>query len=428
MGLYRMTGSKVYAIDFVFHGRRIRKSTGLARKQDAREFFDNFKDELRKKAAGIKKKKQPDFFSDAAARWHAAKLASGKWKSDKTRDIARVALDHILPRLGGLLLIEIEPGHIADYQQFRKQQGASARTIDMEVSVVRQVLKKFDLLAKELREEVSWKLDEEIEMGRALTPEQQRILLSECARSRSRGLLPFIVLAIESGARYGVIRKLQWGNVDFVNRTVRFGKDKTASGSNRVVPLTQRALSALTFWAEQFPDRKPEHFVFPSESYGLHGRKGTFGGTVQPYDYDATKPIGDISTAWDTARAATRRHCPNCDGILVDREKPESGYICDSCRFETADLPEGVSRFRFHDLRHTAVDRLAKNGVPITTIARLVGWSKSTAVKMALRYSHPSTEDMRAGLEAASLPESANAELLPRFSPRSDRAGNLNIN
>src|SRR5579875_2647296 len=130
MGLYRMSGSKVYAIDFVFHGRRIRKSTGLKTKKDARIFFDTFKEDLRKKAAGIKKKKQPDFFADAAAQWHAVKLAKGKWKSEKTRDIARVALNHILPRLGRLLLIEIEAGDITEYQQFRKREGASDRTVD----------------------------------------------------------------------------------------------------------------------------------------------------------------------------------------------------------------------------------------------------------------------------------------------------------
>jgi integrase len=427
MGLYRQSGSKVYALDLVFHGRRIRRTTGLTRKQDAREFFDNFKEELKKKAAGVQKKKQPDFFKDAAAKWQAGKLAKGKWKSAKTQDIARVALNHILPRLGGLLLVEIEGSHITEYQKLRQREDASNRTIDIEVSVVRQILQKYGRW-EALKEDVASKLDEEKEVGQVLTPEQQRILLAECSRSVSRGLLPFVVVAIETGARYGVIRTLQWGGVDFVNRTVRFGKDKTASGSNRVVPLNQRAMSALTFWAEQFPDRKPEHYVFPSESYGLHGRKGTFGGSVRTYACDPTKPVGSISSAWETARAATRRHCPKCDGILVDREKPATGYICDSCGFETAELPEGASRFRFHDLRHTAITRLVQGGTPVVKIAKLVGWSNSTAVKMALRYSHPSTEDLRADVEAASLPESQDPISVPRFSPRYEGPGNVNIN
>ncbi|MGB8028811.1 MAG: integrase [Terracidiphilus sp.] len=427
MGLYRQSGSKIFAIDFVFHGRRIRRTTGLTRKQDAREFFDNFKEDLKKKAAGIQKKKQPDFFKDAAAKWQEHKLAKGKWKSAKTRDIARVALNHILPRLGDLLLIEVESNHITGYQEFRKQQGASDRTIDIEVSVVRQVLQKYGRW-EALKEDVDSKLDEEKEVGRVLTAEQQRILLTECSRSASRGLLPFVVLAIECGARYGVIRKLQWGGVDFVNRTVRFGKDKTKSGTGRTIPLNQRAVSALTFWAEQFPDREAEHYVFPSEKYGLHGTKGEFGGRVEVFECDPKKPVGSISSAWETARAATRHHCPECDGILIDCAKPASGYVCDSCRFETAELPEGVSRFRFHDLRHSCVTRLVQGGTPVVKIAKLVGWSNSTAIKMALRYSHPSTEDLRADVEAASLPEPPESNPVPRFSPRSDDPGNVNVN
>ena len=57
-------------------------------------------------------------------------------------------------------------------------------------------------------------------------------------------LVPFVTLAIETGARYGVIRTLPWRNVDFKNRCLKWGKDKTPAGTGRVVPLSQRALPA----------------------------------------------------------------------------------------------------------------------------------------------------------------------------------------
>jgi hypothetical protein len=66
-------------------------------------------------------------------------------------------------------------------------------------------------------------------------------------------------------------RTLQWGCVDFENRCLKWGKDKTASGTGRVVPLSQRAVAALSFWATHFPERKPEHYVFPAERYGAGG-------------------------------------------------------------------------------------------------------------------------------------------------------------
>ena len=112
------------------------------------------------------------------------------------------------------------------------------------------------------------------------------MLLFECGRSVSRALLPFVTLALETGARYNTIRTLQWGNIDFANRCFKFGKDKTASGTGRTIPLNERAIETLRFWAQEFPNRQPAHFVFPSERYGLHGTEGTFGGTVQVYEYD----------------------------------------------------------------------------------------------------------------------------------------------
>jgi integrase len=72
-----------------------------------------------------------------------------------------------------------------------------------------------------------------------------------------------VTLAIETGARFGVIRTLHWGSVDFENRCLRWGKDKTASGTGRIIPLNQRAMAALGFWATHFPERKGRALCLP---------------------------------------------------------------------------------------------------------------------------------------------------------------------
>lgn len=59
--------------------------------------------------------------------------------------------------------------------------------------------------------------------------------------------------------------------VDFENRCLKWGKDKTASGTGRILPLSQRAVAAHSFWATHIPGRKQEHYVFPSERYGDAG-------------------------------------------------------------------------------------------------------------------------------------------------------------
>lgn len=74
-------------------------------------------------------------------------------------------------------------------------------------------------------------------VGVALTPEQENLLLAECGRSVCRGLRPFVVIALSTGARHSTIRNLQWSNVDFAKRTLMFGKDKTDAGTYRTIPL-----------------------------------------------------------------------------------------------------------------------------------------------------------------------------------------------
>jgi integrase len=62
-------------------------------------------------------------------------------------------------------------------------------------------------------------------------------------------------------------------------------------------------------------------------------------------------------------------------------------------------------KYRFHDLRHTAVSRMLNAGVPIAKVAKIVGWSAATMVRMAARYGHFALEDLRSAVESISSPE-----------------------
>ena len=74
------------------------------------------------------------------------------------------------------------------------------------------------------------------QIGRAISYEEEAWLLSACSKSRSRSLRPLVELALQTGARYGTLRMLRRGNIDFARRTVKFGKDKTKTSSNRALP------------------------------------------------------------------------------------------------------------------------------------------------------------------------------------------------
>jgi hypothetical protein len=131
-----------------------------------------------------------------------------------------------------------------------------------------------------------------------------------------------------------------------------------AAGTGRVIPLNERARMALQTWATNFSKRKPEHFVFPCEHYGFAGDK-PHAKTMNP-----NVAVGDISTAWESAKA-------------------KAGVVS-----------------RFHDLRHTACTRLLERGASLSVVASIMGWSASTTAKMAKRYGHIGSDVQRAALDA----------------------------
>ena len=431
MALYRpkrldpVTGKKIfgrtYVMDFLFHGQRIRESTGMTSISRAREVEAKRKRELQDGSAGIRKQAAPRLLRIAAREWLERK--EHKW-SPRMKSIAEYALGHLLPVLGKQLVVDIGARDIARYQRLRLAEGASGRTVNIEVGCLRQILKRVGQWER-LRSSDEWgdvgMLQERSDVGRRLSSQEESRLLLECGRSPSRALLPFVVLLLETGSRFGTVRTLTWGQIDFAKRELKFGKDKTAAGSGRVVPLSNRAVATLELWAAQFPDRKPLHFAFPTERYGLHGEEGRFGGEVRPYDYDPLKAITTLKSSWTSAKKRTSRHCPNCmAGILADAEKPATGYYCVDCNFEVNELPEAL-KLRLHDLRHTAVSRMVSAGIPLTVIARIVGWSASTTAAMAVRYAHANEEELRSAVETISAGS-------PRIPPQVELTSKATVN
>jgi integrase len=383
-------------MDFFFAEQRIRESTRTRSKTLAQKIEDKRRRELEAGAAGINSKgNRPLLFAVAAEEY--LRMKEARWEP-KTRLIAENNLAHLLPAFGKRLLVDIEAPDIRAYQKARLAGGAAPRTVNIEQGLLRAIMRRFGAWAR-IQHEVTM-LPEQGDIGRKISPEEESILLRECGNSRSRGLFPFVTLAIETGARKNVIRTLQWKWINLTNACIQFGKDKTPSGTGRIIPLNRRALETLKLWAQRFPNRGPEHYVFPAERYGASG--DVFEATA--YATDPTKPIASIKEAWEGAKERTRYYCPNCStGKLTGKPKPCSGYVCESCRFETDKLPVGV-KCRFHDLKHTAVSRMLDAGVPITKIAKIVGWSPATMVRMSARYGHFGLEDLRDAVETISRP------------------------
>jgi integrase len=99
------------------------------------------------------------------------------------------------------------------------------------------------------------------------------------------------------------------------------------------------------------PAAKPEHFIFPA---------------CENHIIDPTRPITSFRTAW---RNATK----------------------------TA----GLAGLRFHDLRHTAITKLAESAASEQTIMAIAG---HVSRKMLEHYSHVRMDAKRTALDAIAVP------------------------
>ena len=176
------------------------------------------------------------------------------------------------------------------------------------------------------------------------------------------------------------------------------GKSKSPTGTGRAIPLNSRILSVLEMWAAQFPGRHPTHFVFAREKYGAAGEEDSFGFTAGPvvYDTDPTRPIGDWKEAWEKAKKSA--------GVILSGKAEEE---------ESEPL-----KCRFHDLRHTAVTRLLEGGIPYPVVASMMGWSASTAIRMAKRYGHIGSQALRDAADVSRRGE--NSRGVPQKVPKVD--------
>jgi integrase len=150
-----------------------------------------------------------------------------------------------------------------------------------------------------------------------------------------------------------------------LERSITVGKSKTTGGEGRSVPLSDTGLRCVQEWRSQWPEAKPEHYVFPSEKYGFAGEAGYLHGAVVPYNVRPDVPIGSWKVAWQSAKQAAGVQC------------------------------------RWHDLRHTFVSRIAEGQVSDATIMALAG---HLSVKMKEKYSHTRTEAKRQAVLTLAMP------------------------
>jgi integrase len=244
---------------------------------------------------------------------------------------------HLLRAFGEVPLDQLRPARLAEYKASRRAQGAAPQTLNAELILLGHAYK---LAVREWE----WVTDnpvlriakEKVRNGieRWLTPEEEQRLLA----ASPPWLQEIIVFALHTGMRRGEILTLQWSHVDLARRTLTILEQK--NGARDTLPVNETAMEILQARAAA----RTSHAAFVFVNGADHLRN---------------------------ARNLLRAFYP-------------------------AMRKAGITRFHFHDLRHTFATRLIQAGVDVYTVQKLGRWK---TISMVLRYAHHQPESLRGGAE-----------------------------
>jgi len=378
---------EIWWYEFEFCGQRIRESAKTKSKTVARDAERTRRRHVEEQYNRIEKKKLPPTFEQASAEWLRKRAAL----KASTRETYVYAIKHLNGFFGRRLICDVDAPEVVAYQKAREAEKAAGATVNKEFTVLASILADHNLWNGIRRD--AKRLDENESAGRALLPDEESRLLQAASQTGVKQghwspIYTVTVLGLNTGLRHSEIRQLRWANVDLEKRVLVVGEAKTEAGSGRPVPLTEPAWTALDMWASRFPNRKLDDFAFPACETG---------------HIDASRAIANWRTAWHKATCAIE--CPKCGRLQTTTDTCRNL----DCKADMHGIISPLAGLRFHDLRHSAATKMLENGVPIATVAQVLGWSASTAIRMAKRYGHIRPEAQRQALEsiATALPEAS---------------------
>ncbi len=110
---------------------------------------------------------------------------------------------------------------------------------------------------------------------RIITSAEEQRLLEACETPERIHLKPFLIALLDTGARAGEMLRLNWNDIDFINKTITFVAENTKTLTQRKVGITQRLEVELLNLYESstsesvFPFKYEHHFRTARSIAGL---------------------------------------------------------------------------------------------------------------------------------------------------------------
>jgi integrase len=221
-------------------------------------------------ALKVSPKRTPSF--DEYADRYIAFVEALKNKTQGTIHRERSCINNLKEHLGELRLRAITKAVVKDYMAKRKAQEMSARSINIEVITLRNILRNAvdEGYLPELQiDGVEWLHYEPKKRRLVSHAEIDRICKTAIAEAPTTGRMfaDFIMLMTYSGGRWAETLRLRWGDVDFQRGQLTFGSDGlTKNRQARVVDFNAKLRKHLKQMSAR---RDPDScYLFPSPRRG----------------------------------------------------------------------------------------------------------------------------------------------------------------
>src|ERR1700722_9054593 len=362
---------------FFVDGQRFRQSLGTG---DWREAQAREKELIAQATQGKLDASHQGFgklaFAQAAERYFAGRKLELSESSRKKERQLLVKPGEFFQRK---CICKITADDVLRFREWRSESGVGPAIVNMEVGVIRRMLKRakrWHLIGADIRP-----LKEPRSIGRALTYEEKLRLLRTAGQNEEwQRVQSAMSLALCTTMRGCEIKRLQWRDVDFLNRAILVRTSKTEAGQ-RIIPMNDEAYEIVVLLRERakgFNGIQPQHYVFSACEHG---------------HVDPTRNQNSFRTAWRSLTQAIR--CPACG----KSQGPGDTCANRKCKAEIRRIKSPLAGLRFHDLRHLAITELAESQVSDQTIMAIAG---HVSQKMLARYSHVRTEARRQAVAALS--------------------------
>lgn len=311
---------------------------------------------------------RPDMtFVEAAAAfdgWMSCPVSArqARYKSRRTMVDIRTKLKALTKYFGAYKLEKIGPGELRKFQELRSTNGrgiwahpAGATKVNAELGLLLRIMKLGNAYSSEIQKWHQPLQEEECEIPRALSPEEQERFLQIAASRPDWAIVHwYALLALHIAFSSDELRTLRQGDINLEYQIIAVNRK---AGKNayrrREVPITDEAalwaLQRLLDRSIRLVGQSPQSYLFPAR--------------ISRGNFDGSRHMGD--TGIRKQFVAIRK---------------------------VANLPQ----FKQNAFRHTGITRMAEAGIPIATIMARAG---HCSPKMTDHYTHISMQAERQAMQ-----------------------------